>query len=279
MSLTPRQFNMIIPEHFPVHWYDGNPLITSFFGALSVLLPDGERFLIATLREAQSQITDPTLKLDISGFIGQEAHHSQAHRAFNQAYLEHHQIDLPAMEADFTTHVIEPMKSLPLAERLAFGAAIEHFTALFGEHVLIHGGGLQHAPNVARAFVLWHAIEELEHKSVVFDTFQQIANHDLALRRRMFRKAFALLSRAIRQYQAQILRQAHAKPTWRARRDAFGFFFGINGLMSSNVSKAFDYLKADFHPSVHRHDHLIDQWPLRYPHVMAYLNSVQIFQA
>jgi len=279
MILTPRLFTMTIPADFPIHWYDGNPLITSFFGALSVLLPDGERFLIATLREAQRQITDPNLKQEISGFIGQEAHHSQAHRAFNHAYLEHHWVDLPAMEADFTAQVIEPMKALPLAERLAYGAAIEHFTALFGEHVLLHGGGLKHAPNVARAFVLWHAIEELEHKSVVFDAFQQISNNDLALRRRTFRKAFLMLSRAIRQYQTQILRQADSRPTWRARRDALRFFFGTHGLMSSNISKAFDYLKADFHPSQHQHDHLLEQWPTRYPLVMAYLNSVKLFQA
>ncbi|WP_265733448.1 metal-dependent hydrolase [Acinetobacter sp. ANC 3832] len=64
------------------------------------MLPDGEKFMIDTLREARDHVQNTELKIDITGFIGQEAHHSLAHRIVNKTGLDH-QIDIPAMEKDF----------------------------------------------------------------------------------------------------------------------------------------------------------------------------------
>lgn len=270
MSILPRQFNMVIPEELSVYWYNNNALITGFFAALSVLLPDGERFLIQTLRESQAQIKDSDLQQQISGFIGQEAHHSQAHRTFNQAYIMF-QVDLPAMEVDFKHRVLEPLATLSLAERLAFGAAIEHFTAIFGEYVLKQSEALQNIPEVLRAFVLWHAIEELEHKSVVFDAFQYISQRDTAIRRRMFIQAARVLVSSVYKYQTQFLKQSGYQPSWPVHKSSLSYFVGRQGLFSSNIKKLLDYLKEDFHPSQHDHQNLIKNWQTRYPEIGSYL--------
>lgn len=271
MDIQPRKFNMVLPDDLTVYWYNNNPLITSFFEALSVLLPDGERFLIATLREAQTQISNGQLKQEISGFIGQEAHHSQAHRMFNSAY-QRFGVDLPSMEIDFKNKVIEPLAKLTLAEKLAFGAAIEHFTAIFGEHVLRNQVALANVPDVLSAFIVWHAAEELEHKSVVFDAFQVISQADFKLRRRMFVKAMSVLVASLSKYQRLILKQSNYQPSWPVRKQAAQYFMGTQGLLSTNMSKVWDYLKADFHPSQHAHGDLLVQWTTRHPEVMAYLS-------
>jgi predicted metal-dependent hydrolase len=39
---------------------------------------------VETVRNVRDQIYDEQLQKDISGFIGQEAHHARAHEQFNQ---------------------------------------------------------------------------------------------------------------------------------------------------------------------------------------------------
>ena len=270
-KITPRKFNMPEPLELPLYWYQTDPLLTSFFTALSTILPDGEKFMIDTLREARDHVQNAELKIDITGFIGQEAHHSLAHSIVNKTGLDH-QIDIPAMEKDFRERVLKSLYQGSLAERLAFGAAIEHFTAIFGEYVLSNPDSLTNMPEVMHAFILWHAIEELEHKSVVFDAFLEVSKGNLALRRRAFMKAFRVLMSCVLEYQKQFLKQANYQPTWSIRRDAFRYFFGLNGLFSSNMRMVFDYLKADFHPTQHQQAHFIVDWQNRYPVVVKYLS-------
>ncbi|WP_171264272.1 metal-dependent hydrolase [Acinetobacter sp. ANC 3832] len=138
-----------------------------------------------------------------------------------------------------------------LSERLAYGAVIKHFTTIVGEYVLSNPDSLTDMPEVMHAFILWHAIEELEHKSGVFDAFLEVSKGDLALRRQAFMKAFCVLMSCLLEYQKQFLKQANYQPTWSVRRNAFRYFFGLNGLFSSNMKMVFDYLKADFHPTQH----------------------------
>lgn len=79
-------------------------------------------------------------------------------------------------------------------------------------------------PEVMHAFILWHAIEELEHKSVVFDAFLEVSKGNLALRRRAFMKVFRVLMSCVLEYQKQFLKQASYQSTWSVRRDAFRYF-------------------------------------------------------
>ncbi len=270
IAITPRKFNMPDSLELTLDWYQGNPLLTSYFMALSAILPDAERYMIDALREARDQIRDAQLKADITGFIGQEAHHSLAHRNVNKSKFNP-PIDIQSMEKDFQTRVLLPLSKESLSERLALAAAMEHFTGMFSEYVLSNPDSFTDAPEVMSAFITWHVIEEIEHKSVVFDAFQEITGGDLALRRRFFIKAFRILTTSVSEYHKQIIQQSNYKPTWRVRSEAMSYFFGLNGLFTSNAVRAFDYLKPNFHPTQHKHEHLIENWQTRYPVVIKYL--------
>ena len=55
---------------------------------LSAVFPEGEDFFVRSVRNYRDQITDPVLKEQVKGFIGQEALHGREHRAFNERLQE-----------------------------------------------------------------------------------------------------------------------------------------------------------------------------------------------
>ena len=71
-------------QDLPKHYADDGDLILSHVAAgLSAVFPDGEDFFVRSVRHYRDQITDPELKRQVAGFIGQEAMHGREHRALN----------------------------------------------------------------------------------------------------------------------------------------------------------------------------------------------------
>lgn len=253
-----------IPENIAIEkfWINQNPILTSIMAAVSIFFPEGERFLIDTMREAKGHITDPDLLQEINLFIGQEAHHRKAHREFNNSQLPRFGIDIDGLEGNLKQKLDE-RRSRPLIERLAVGAAIEHFTALFGEFILTNPAFYTGVPEVMVAFFRWHAYEEIEHKSALFNTFNYLSANDYRLRRKAFVEATVFFSEDFNYLFQQIMKQMDAKPTLKHRLDATRLFLGWNGFFRTNLMLVADYFKKDFHPSHHDHHNLINQWEER----------------
>jgi predicted metal-dependent hydrolase len=119
------------------------------------------------------QIDDPELLRHVRGFFGQEGRHANAHERFFDT-LREQGYDIDA--------ILEPYEKLaygrlegqaPPALRLAVTVALEHFTAIMAEDALLHGD-LEGAHPVMRQLLEWHAVEELEHKSVAFDVLRKV---------------------------------------------------------------------------------------------------------
>src|SRR5437588_1242915 len=162
-------------QEVPKHFAAGGDLILSHVAAgLSAVFPDGEDFFVRSVRHFRDQITDPGLKRQVAGFIGQEAMHGREHRAFNDRL---DQLGYPTKRFErFTKKGLELRERLlPPASNLAATAALEHFTATLAELVLSN-------PEVrdlfghdeVRNLFLWHALEESEHKAVAFDVYKAI---------------------------------------------------------------------------------------------------------
>src|SRR3954451_7083741 len=69
-----------LPTHFAA---DGDLIQSHLAASLSAVFPDGEDFFVRSVRNFRDEITDPELKRQVAGFIGQEAVHGREHRAFN----------------------------------------------------------------------------------------------------------------------------------------------------------------------------------------------------
>src|SRR5581483_5159566 len=73
----------------PKHFAEGGDLILSHLAAtLSGLFPDGEDFFVRSVRNFRDRVSDPDLKRQVAGFIGQEAMHGREHRALNDRLAE-----------------------------------------------------------------------------------------------------------------------------------------------------------------------------------------------
>src|SRR5436305_2495669 len=153
---------------------DGDLILSHLAAALSAVFPDGEEFFVRSVRRYRDQITDPDLKRQVNGFIGQEAMHGREHRAFNDRL---DQLGYPTKRVErFTKKGLELRERLlPPASNLAATAALEHFTATLAELVLSNPEVRElFGHDEVRNLFVWHALEESEHKAVAFDVYQAI---------------------------------------------------------------------------------------------------------
>jgi predicted metal-dependent hydrolase len=166
-------------DDLPKHFAKGGDLIASHLvAALSAMFPDGEDYFVRSVRHYRSQITDPALKQQVSGFIGQEAMHGREHRDLNDRLAE---LGYPTKRIEKLVRVSLGLRSkyAPAVANLALTAALEHFTATLAESLLSNPdlrGEFDH--DGIRNLFLWHALEESEHKAVAFDVYKAVGGSE-----------------------------------------------------------------------------------------------------
>jgi len=164
-----------LPKHFAA---DGDLILSHLAAALSAVFPDGEDFFVRSVRHYRDQITDPELKRQVAGFIGQEAMHGREHRALNNRLAE---LGYPTKEVERITRAGLRLRErlLPPISNLAATAALEHFTATLAELVLSSAETRdQFGHEEVRNLFLWHALEESEHKAVAFDVYRAVGGSE-----------------------------------------------------------------------------------------------------
>jgi uncharacterized protein len=160
------------------HFVDGDLVMSHVVAHLSGLFPEGEDFFVRSVRRFADQITDPELSSRVQGFIGQEVTHGREHRALNERL---HQMGYPTRRIDRITHrdfkrfgrLLSPLTCL------AVTAAFEHYTAVLAEMLLSdeRAQAILGSTEV-RSMLLWHAIEESEHRSVAFDVYRSVGGSE-----------------------------------------------------------------------------------------------------
>ena len=166
-------------QDLPKHYADNGDLILSHVAAgLSAVFPDGEDFFVRSVRHFRDQVTDPELKRQVAGFIGQEAMHGRQHRAFNDRLDE---LGYPVKRFERLTKKGLAIRErfLPATSNLAATAALEHFTATLAELVLSSQETRDlFGHDEVRNLFLWHALEESEHKAVAFDVYKAVGGSE-----------------------------------------------------------------------------------------------------
>lgn len=169
-DLTIRPRDIAFGRHAsPIRWWmGGDPVATAFYNALSASFPQGERFFIDSVRRFRDAAS-PELQEQIKAFTTQESIHSREHVFFNQ------QAEAAGYDLTKINEVIKKRldfgRSLPLMYQLSATMALEHFTAVLAHAVLSDPRHLEKAPAEMQRMWRWHAIEEVEHKGVAFDTW------------------------------------------------------------------------------------------------------------
>jgi predicted metal-dependent hydrolase len=255
--------NMEISQ-FPV---ENNSLISTFFYVLSGMFPEGERFFIHTVRHYQKSVSDEKMLADIRGFIGQEAHHGRCHEELNEE-IEKLGIPISLVSASMRKRVKMLKRRFGPERQLALTVALEHFTASLSEFVLENPEILDGAPNTFRQMLLWHSVEEIEHKAVAFDLFRLKVNKEW-MRRRVMVVAMVSIFCRIAYFQMRMLWRAKHFPSLSEWVFATQFFWGKKGVLRANVKGVAKFFRRDFHPNDIDQSSLIADWQKKYPDVAA----------
>lgn len=233
------------------YWHSDDPVMTHFFNAMQATFPQGERFFIDSARDACEAIgeqnLDPQLRDDVKRFIRQEAIHGKAHDEWNQALIA---MGYPYMK-EFDEHIEKDRtwgrKKIPVKWRIGMTAAAEHMTASFARMILHKRPDLiENAASPVRELLLWHALEEVEHKAVCFDLFQQL---DGSYRVRATGMVFAFVDFLRHIYERQVyLLKEDGLWTLRNRIKLLTQVWGPGGIVASLTPYLLEYFKPDFHP-------------------------------
>lgn len=153
----------------PKHWANGNAVATHVFNALNLTFPEGERFFIRAVNDHLGDIADPELRRQARAFAGQEAVHGREHeRYFDILRAQGYRIDRFLRRFERFIRLID---RLPRSLRLAMTAGAEHYTATLGHFAIVNPEMRRFHPTM-QALIVWHAVEEVEHKAVAFDVLQ-----------------------------------------------------------------------------------------------------------
>lgn len=237
-------------------WFDGKPLATQFLNAYTLLIPEGERFIIRTCRPHLDR-ADPGLRDELCRLFFQEGSHAREHARVVEA-MSAKGLGLNLFRKlveRFSYRLLEPFS--PSKLRLATAAAIEHHNAViagfFLRQALLQGIRV----GEMRRLFLWHFAEEIEHKEVVFKLLERVS-------RSWSLRAFGLLVSCATFLFYLVLgtlllglktRAVYAAAVW---RELLTQCLGREGLLALLVKESVRYLAPGFRPRLEESRTLLD---------------------
>lgn len=146
--------------------------------AFSLILPHLEPYLIRVYRSLSAHVRDPRVLADLEAFCGQEAQHHRGHAAANRkirAFLGPATSDRllvveRRLDADYRR--FETERSLRF--QAAFIEGFEAMTCAMGLTGL-ESGRRPTGDGPWSQLWRWHLFEELEHRTVAFDVYEQVS--------------------------------------------------------------------------------------------------------
>ncbi|MBA2282496.1 MAG: metal-dependent hydrolase [Acidimicrobiia bacterium] len=247
-------------DQLPKHYAGDDVVMSHVVSVLSAVFPEGEDFFVRTVRNYRDQITDPELEKQVGGFIGQEAIHGREHRAFNDRLAE---LGYPTRGIDKRVGIVLRFgeRVLPKDWQLAITAALEHYTATLAGVLLIDPRAREIiADDEVRHLLLWHALEESEHKAVAFDVFHAVSGNERVRVNVMRFTTFGFLASGVLNTIASLAMDRSA------RRDPRRLLRSLRNARTSPWltrqvrAQIRDYNRPGFHPDDHDTTELERHW-------------------
>ena len=233
----------------PRWWLGGDPVATAWFNALSGTFPRGEAFFIDAVKAHRDGVP-PALAEEIRKFVVQEVNHTREHVAFNRiatnAGYDMARIDRRVAD------LLGLLEGRPRILDLASTMALEHFTAMFAHEFLKRPALLAGAEAEAAALWRWHAIEEIEHKAVAYDTWLHATRHWSRWKRWKVKSLMMLVvtkNFVLHRVQDTLDLLAQDGLTgWRVKARLARYLLGRNGILRVIAPAWLSYFLPGFHP-------------------------------
>jgi hypothetical protein len=187
---------------------------------------------------------------EIKGFTTQEAIHSREHDAFNKrAAVAGY--DLSRLEAQVEKR-LAVTRDKPLIVSLAATMALEHFTAILAHELLADPKHLEGADRETADLWRWHAVEEIEHKGVAYDTWLHATRQWPRLKRwKLKARVMLYVTRNFvvdRTAGALELMRQDGVTGWRAWAMLLTYLWVRPGMFRKIAGAWFSYFLPGFHP-------------------------------
>lgn len=247
-------------------WLGGDPIATAWHNALSATFPRGEAMFIEAVK-AHRDGASPKLEAEIRAFVKQEVNHTREHVVFNKAAAEAG-YDMDKIDRRLEENMAM-IRERPQIVNLAATIALEHYTAIMAHEFLANPKHFRNAEPETAAMWRWHAMEEIEHKGVAFDTYLH-ATRDWSRWKRWKLKSLMMLV-ITKNFIAnrwmdtlELLAQDGITGT-RVKLRLAWYLFGTPGVLRKIVPAWFAYFMPGFHPWNHDDRALIGRAESEFP--------------
>lgn len=265
LTITPRDRRFGRGERTARWWMNGDPYQTAIYNALSATFPKGEAYFIESVREFLGS-ADEALTGEIRAFTTQEVIHSREHTEFNKRASDAG-YDLAPLERT-VDESLKLLEGRPKILDLASTMALEHFTAIIAHELLANPKHLAGADQASADLWRWHAVEEIEHKGVAYDTWLA-ATKDWTRWKRWKAKSIIMLlvTRNFVEHRTagalELLRQ-DGLTGWKAKVRLLWAMWGSPGMFRKVGAAWLKYFLPGFHPWNEDDRELIKGWESTY---------------
>ncbi len=262
LDIKPRHMDFPFGSLKELKFFDHNIYKSAFMGGLSAAFPAGEGEFLDSVRNYREQIDNPDLLKQVKGFIGQEGHHSRQHQIVNRE-LDRLGYNSAKVEKILEKMIKNKLRKLTQQFRLAHTVCAEHVTAMMGEYVINHPEFLDGMEEPFKDLMLWHAVEEVEHKSVAYDVYMECVGDEEYLRKTM-KLSIILLHFRLTRY---MFVMAFSTKHWWNMKDLFGcisWMFGKKGMWRALRKPYKEFFTTGFHPWRDGGLELIEKWQNEY---------------
>jgi uncharacterized protein len=243
-------------QDLPKYWNDNSPFKTHYLNALSVAFTEGERFFIDSIKPYKNQINNPQQLKEFDEFVKQENWHRFVHSQYNN-WVD--TTGIPAKKAEQRMDNFWHRMRLRWSQRacLAATVCIEHITATNAELMLkLRTTFRKMHPHFEQVW-RWHAIEEIEHKSVAIDIYNATVK-SVWLRRLAMIVVLAYYTYHMSYNLISFLRSDKQLWRWQTLKDGWTMLFDKhNGVIRCSAPYMWDFMRADWHPNQTDHSILL----------------------
>jgi predicted metal-dependent hydrolase len=212
-----------------------------------------------SVRRFRDRIDDEEQRAAIDAFIGQEAMHGRAHRAFNDMVRQRDLAVSAEAEAKLRRLLGFARRTLTPKGQLAITCALEHFTAILAEQLLEDEGHRDAGDPSVQPLWIWHALEESEHKAVAYDVYEAVGGtYPRRIALMLVATAFFFVETAI--VHTRFLRAGGQLWNVRGWLRAMGYFWVRPGLFRKLIPAYLDYFRPGFHPGDRDTTALVATW-------------------
>lgn len=169
-----RKINFEFPDDIPFYFNPRNREASMLANTLSFLAPAFERYFIRSIREAMPMVQNPEVQEEADLFCKQEGQHSKIHIDHQNMLLRKHP-SLETVRDRVNASYADLLKSESNAFALAYATNIELAFKPMARYLVENRHHLfSDGDQRISSFILWHFVEEFEHRSAMFNVYQDV---------------------------------------------------------------------------------------------------------